>query len=250
MTTDPKRLLELDTASFEARLLASALDDSAPARLVDRTLMTVGVAGTGAVVASVTAKTALGAGKAGVLFAGGGLGTAALVGALAGVVAVGATNAGIAYVAGPGPSASAAPAQVRSAPHAPIPSKPEAPRTASVPESVSFVPTTRRFEAPLAEERAEPPDEPRPARVFRPAPEIGQSDIPMGESPVALPSALNLTRETALLDAARSALLVGDTDRGQAALDQYSREFPRGQLADEARSLRGKLTAMRGRTIR
>jgi hypothetical protein len=246
MTTDPKRLLDLDPSTFEARLLASALDEVPPARLVSHTLTTVGVAGTGAALMAATTKTALGAAKVGGLFASSGLGTAAVLGALAGVVAVGAANTSIGYVTGPARSTRTEHVPLPRPDPTRIPARPEAPRVVA--------PRDHEPVAPSAEVRREPGEEPRqeprPSRVVRAVRETGALDLPMDEQSPTPTSALSLARETALLDEARSALLAGDVNRGQAALDQHAKEFPQGQLANEAGSLRAKLNVVRRGTIR
>jgi TolA-binding protein len=58
--------------------------------------------------------------------------------------------------------------------------------------------------------------------------------------------AASLALELTLLDAARGALDGGDPARALALLDQYTREFPLGRLAPEARVMRIEATARRG----
>jgi len=223
--SDPDPILA-KARPLEALLLDSARDDAPPPELLGRTLVRMGVASAAAVATSAAATTAsaaattasvavTAASAAAPVAAGGGLLGAIGIGALIGLLTVGFVDQVIAPTAPPerAPVAAAAPA---------------APRPVLTVVEVAPAP-------------APPP-------ALTPA-----TDSPQASSPPRAPSAAaasaartgaaTLPAEIALLDAARSALAAGDRARALAALDRHAREFPAGQLANEAAVLRAEASA-------
>lgn len=246
MTTDPERLLDSHADDLGARLLSAALDEPAPAGLLERTLASVAVTGPGTPgptgpsgpsggEAPVAGKSALGAAKA--LAAGGGIGGAIVAGAMAGVVTAAAWFAL----------------------SAPVSQSPTLPSIASAPPSaVVITAPAPSLSAEALQHDAGPHDvDPPPAaageregrgtggasaRVLR-TPETLPSEPRTRPTPNATPvpsSGRNLARETALLDEVRRAILETDGARALDGLNRYSQEFPNGQLAYEAAGLRAQ----------
>jgi hypothetical protein len=93
-------------------------------------------------------------------------------------------------------------------------------------------------ETPAASERAVLP---RP-------PQLGAERRAANAAPVVAPSGGQspLDAELALLDAARAAVASRDPDRALRLLDQHRRDFPNGQLAEEATYVRVKALVERG----
>jgi len=205
--SDPDPILA-KARPLEALLLDSARDDAPPPELLGRTLARVGVASAAAVAASAAATTASAAAP---VAASGGLLGAIGIGALVGLLTVGFVDQVIA------PAAPPQRASVVVAPAAPPP-------LSSIAEAASAA--APRPALTSAAGSPEPPSPPRAPSAAAPSAARG--------------GAATLPAELVLLDEARSALAAGDRARGLAALDRYAREFPAGQLANEAGVLRAE----------
>lgn len=144
----------------------------------------------------------------------------------------------------------AAPAPARVAPAEPqVRLSPELPRLSpspvSLPRATTGAPPSG--DKPSAEKIAQAPTTP-PALPLTPEAERAAAAAPEAAAPTkaAAPTVSSLSLEAATLDAARRALLGGDASRALALLDQYQREFPRGQLGPEALLMRLDAMVRRG----
>ncbi len=84
------------------------------------------------------------------------------------------------------------------------------------------------------------------------APAIDVSALPLvtasaAPAPMATSRDVELGKERALVDAARSALARGDATSALARIDEHARTFPRGQLAEPRDALRIQALVMAGR---
>ena len=114
---------------------------------------------------------------------------------------------------------------------------PPAPR---VVERTVFV--DRQVPAPSASPSAPATEAPVPTVSVRPV-------VTASVAPSAAPTSrdVELGKERALVDAARSALARGDSASALARIDEHARTFPRGQLSEPRDALRVQALAMAGR---
>lgn len=209
--SDPKRLLDQATG-FEAWVLLSAPDDPPPRDLLARTVEAVARGAPAAGFLATVAAAATPIKASGAIATSGGLLSAVAVGTIAGLVAVGGFE--YAVSSSPPPPAMCSPAASSA-----IATPPVATGTAETP--VVFSAEIKPLEAPAA------PTTPRQAPR------------------ISVRHASSLASELALLDQAKAAIRRHDPARALALLDRYARDFPGGQLADDAALLRSDADAAR-----
>jgi hypothetical protein len=273
--TDPRRLLESSPVGLERELLEAGRDDLVPDAARER--IWAGVAGGLGVALAGSTGTAVASGATGAAAAGAtaapGAATVVAVkvgfgalkywglGLLGGALLVG----GAAYTldSSPAPAVVASSSPPRLAARAPasavVPTPAEPPLEVTEPPSEVTEPPsevtqpqqpqtaaarlpgaksgTRSLPAPPREPVAEPP--PQPAPSVSPGPSIAAVVPPA-------PPALALKREVELLDGARRALRVGDSEQAERALREHAREFGGGVLGPEAEVLRMEVLLKRG----
>jgi hypothetical protein len=199
----PPRLIEQGADRFELAALRAAEVDVGSARALRRALAAIGA--TAALATPATAAAVLGKGAVALLVV-----KWVAVGAVAGATCAVAANA---VQAGRHPSASEAPAVLRTRPPEPEPaaSSSEPAIAPSATEVAPAAPSSARVVA---------------VRAFEPTPAAVASSGPG--------TAQRLSREIALLDQARAALKRGDGAAALAALDQRQAEVGAGLLEPEA----------------
>ncbi len=228
---DPQRLLDDPEGSALGRtLLASASDDAPSHAGRTRAARRLGIAAIVAAGAGTTGE------AAGIAIGWKLLGVLAAIGGVVGVAVWQASPST------PEPVAITAPAPppvVTPPPAVHVMPAPPPPPPVVTPAPVEAPPPPPKHVAHVAHVAPPPPPAPEPAPVEaapqEPAP------APVAEPPTAEPAPLDprkLAAEVALLDRARSQLRAHQLDAALAALDDYSRQFPAGDLDAEAEVVR------------